>query len=214
MKYSLTLLDTSSEIRNNIFNSIKPLLDKAIDKTINKLRPLLVDLIRSALISEPEYSSLISGTLRSELGIADTSNVDAAVNNIANSIVINKKSISVNNLGFTGGIELNLINNQDFGGALNDASAFVNDTERGYSLPWLEWLLLKGNAIIIKNYEVKFGPSPKYRSGDALMIQSSSSWRVPPEFAGTIKDNWTTRALNRIDNKIINLIQTTLENSI
>ena len=102
MKYSLTLLDTSSEIRNNIFNSIKPLLDKAIDKTINKLRPLLVDLIRSALISEPEYSSLISGTLRSELGIADTSNVDAAVNNIANSIVINKKSISVNNLGFTG----------------------------------------------------------------------------------------------------------------
>lgn len=214
MKYSLTLLDTSSEIRNNIFNSIKPLLDKAIDKTINKLRPLLVDLIRSALISEPEYSSLISGTLRSELGIADTSNVDAAVNNIANSIVINKKSISVNNLGFTGGIELNLINNQDFGGALNDASAFVNDTERGYSLPWLEWLLLKGNAIIIKNYEVKFGPSPKSRSGDALMIQSSSSWRVPPEFAGTIKDNWTTRALNRIDNKIINLIQTTLENSI
>ena len=75
-------------------------------------------------------------------------------------------------------------------------------------------MLLKGNAIIIKNYEVKFGPSPKSRSGDALMIQSSSSWRVPPEFAGTIKDNWTTRALNRIDNKIINLIQTTLENSI
>lgn len=214
MKYSLTLLENSSNIRNSIINSIKPILEQAINKTIIKIRGPLVNLIKSALIAEPEYASLISGNLRSEFGIADTSNVDVAVNNIANSISINKKNLSLNNLGFTGGIELNIINNQDYGGALNDPSAFVNDTERGYALPWLEWLLLKGNAVIIKNYEVQFGSSPKSRSGNALMIQSSSSWRVPPEFAGTVRDNWTTRALSRIDDQITNLIQKTFESSI
>lgn len=215
MKYSLTLLDKPSDIKNNIFSAIRPILDKAITQTINKIRNPLINLIKTALVTEPEYSSLISGILRSEFGIADTSNVDVAVNNISNSININKKNIGFNNTGFTGGIEIQIVNSQNFGGALDDISAFVNDTERGYSLPWLQWLLLEGNAIIIKNYEVKFGSNSKSRSGDALMIKSGSSgWSVPPEFAGTIRDNWTTRALSRIDNQVTNLIQTTFESSI
>lgn len=214
MKYSISLLEDDSKIRKMILESIKSNIDAAINTTISKIKDPLSQIIKSALISEPEYASLISGQLRSEFGIADVSNVDAAVNNISKSIEIVKRNISVVNTGLSGGIDINIINNQDFGGSLNDASAFVNDTERGYSLPWLEWLLLKGNAIIIRSYNVKYGQNPRSRSGDAIMIDSSSSWRVPPQFAGTIRDNWTTRALSRVDKNITSLIQSTFESSI
>jgi hypothetical protein len=214
MKYEVVLLENDSTIRKNILEALKPLIDQSLTKAVTSLRQPLVDLIKSALRSEPEYASLISGQLRWELGIADVGNVDIAINNIANSIEINKQSVGINNLGLSGGMELKIINNQDFGGALSDQSAFVNDAERGYSLPWLEWLLLKGNAILVRNFEVKFGPSPRSRSGNAIMIGSSSNWRVPPEFAGTIRDNWTTRAIDRIDNQIIKLMQNTFESSI
>jgi hypothetical protein len=213
MKYSLTLLDKQSDIRREILSALKIEIDKALSMCVTKLKVPLSNLIKTALMSEPEYSSLISGQLRSEFGIADVGNVDIAINNISNSINIQKKAVSINNVGLSGGIELNIINNQDYG-ALTDPSAFVNDTERGYSLPWLEWLLLKGNTILVRNFEVEFGENPRSRSGNAIMIGSTSNWRVPPEFAGTIRDNWTTRALSRIDQDIIKLVQSTFESSL
>lgn len=213
MKYEIVLTDSNTTIRNNILTELKTLVDAAITKTVIALRKPLIDLIKTALRSEPEYSSLISGQLRSEFGIADVGNVDIAINNISNSIDIEKKPTSINNLGLSGGIELKIINNQNYGGALSDDSAFVNDVERGYSLPWLEWLLLKGNAILVRNFEVQFGSNPRSRSGNAIMITSSSNWRVPPEFAGTIRDNWTTRAIDRINDDVLKLVQNTFESN-
>ena len=214
MKYSVSLIENESYIRSNILGALKTTVDKALNACILKMRAPLSNLIKTALMQEPEYSSLISGQLRSEFGIENIDSVDVAINNIANSIVIEKKEISINNLGLSGGIDIKIINNQDYGGALNDISAFVVDSARGYSLPWLEWLLLKGNSIIIRNYEVKYGQNPRSRSGDAIMISSQSNWRVPPEYAGTVRDNWTTRAINRVDNDIVKIIRESFESSI
>jgi hypothetical protein len=214
MKFSLSLVETNTEIRQKILLAMQPLIEKALDNTIQNLSKDIKNLLISALKSEPEYSSLISGELRREFGISDTSNVNIAIENIANSIKINKKAIKINNNGLSGGIEINIINNQDYGGALSDYSGQVIDNDRGYSLPWLEWLLLRGNQIIVKNYEVKLGGNSRSRSGDAIMISSSSNWRVPPTFAGTIQDNWTTRALSTIENELTNLIRSTFEKNI
>jgi len=214
MKYSVSLVENDTYIRSNILESLKRLVDIALDACILKLRSPVVSIIKTALINEPEYSSLKTGVLRAEFGIDDTSKVDIAVDNIANSILIEKEKIVVNNFGLSGGLQLKIINRQDFGGAFNDTSALVVDTVRGYSLPWLEWLLLKGNSIIIRNYEVKYGSNSRSRSGDAIMINSSSNWRVPPEYAGTITDNWTTRALSRVDKDILRTIQQSFESSI
>jgi hypothetical protein len=214
MKFSLNLVENNSEIRQKILNAMQDIINNAIDNTIKILQKNIKNLIIDALKSEPEYSSLINGELKREFGISDTSNVDTAIDTIASSVKISKNTIKINNAGLSGGIEISIINNQDYGGALSDYSGKVIDNDRGYSLPWLEWLLLKGNQIIVKNYEVKLGSNPRSRSGDAIMIASSSSWRVPPQFAGTIKDNWTTRALSTIETKISNLIKTTFESNI
>jgi hypothetical protein len=48
----------------------------------------------------------------------------------------------------------------------------------------------------------------------AIMIPSSSSWRVPPQFAGTENDNWTTRAINSVEDSVYKIIQENIEKNL
>ena len=94
----------------------------------------------------------------------------------------------------------------DFSDVLSSDSGFVIDALRGYQLPWLEWLLLEGNKAIISKQEVIIGPNKFSRTGLAIMRPSNKSWRVPSEFAGTIKDNWITRAIDNSESQINELL--------
>jgi hypothetical protein len=213
MKVSVSLLESDKQIRSEILSAIRDILNKAIDKTITNIRSKIEIILAEALRSEPEYSSLISGELRKEFGIEDTKNVDIAIANLISSLDIQKKPISFNNQGITGGISITAVPSSDFGGALADYSAYVVDEERGYKLPWLEWLLLRGTEIIIRNFEVKYGPNPRSRSGDAIMV-GGGNWRVPPAYAGTERDNWTTRAFSKIDDQLTDIIKKSIESNI
>jgi len=76
-------------------------------------------------------------------------------------------------------------------------------------------LLLYGGQIIVRNYRVKMGSNRASRTGMAIMVESpGDSWRVPPEFAGTSNNNWVTRALSKIDDKILDIIQLEIERKI
>lgn len=213
MNFSLSLVETDSEIRNAILSAMKEVLDKALVKALNSIEPKIRILIRAALRNEPEYVSLISGELRKEFGIENTNNVDIAIDNIINSINFSINKISVGASGLTGGIKLTVVP-KDLTGIIDNSSAYVVDTERGYSLPWLEWLLLRGGEIIVRNFEVRYGPNPRSRSGDAIMVSSKSNWRVPAQFAGTTNNNWITRALSTVEDKIVKTLETELRAAI
>jgi len=43
------------------------------------------------------------------------------------------------------------------------------------------------------------------------MQPSKSSWKVPAQFSGTEKNNWTTRAINSIEDNIYAIIQKNIE---
>jgi hypothetical protein len=100
---------------------------------------------------------------------------------------------------------------ENYEDVLSSADAFVIDDAKSLKLPWLEWLLLYGGKIIVRSYEVKVGPNPHSRTGLAIMKPSKKNWRVPAEFSGTRENNWVTRALDRLDDSIPNLIQTEIE---
>lgn len=206
IKFSLKLLDSDSKIKLEILSALKILLDKALIKLANRIEPKIRILLRQALRNEPEYVSLTNGVLRKEFGIADVSNVDIAIDNIVNSMDLSIQSVSIKGSKVSGGISFSIVPN-NLSGIIDDASAFVIDNERGYSLPWLEWLLTKGGSIIVRSFEVQYGPNPRSRSGDAIMISSSSNWRVPSEFSGTPKNNWITRALSTIETKIVKVLE-------
>jgi hypothetical protein len=94
----------------------------------------------------------------------------------------------------------------DFSDVLGSDYAIMTDNIRGYSLPWLKWLLLDGTAIIIDNYTVTMGYNKYSRTGGAVMTRTGGAWRVPPQYSGTMDDNWITRSIENSKDEIDNLI--------
>jgi hypothetical protein len=88
------------------------------------------------------------------------------------------------------------------GGVLQllDLDAALQETQKGEILPWLDWLLTKGESIIISNFFIKLGNYPMSRSGGAVMIEEKdSSWKVPIQYTGTPRNNFITEALSGLD---------------
>ena len=214
MNLSLDIAESNSVIRKMILDSLRVELDRVFQKSAKDLPSKIKPLLSDALKQEPEYSSLKSGKLRFEFGIPDSNSIDDVVEKIADTLTIDPSPVKISNVGLSGGFTLTAIKTNDINGIINDPSAIMEDTTRGYSLPWLEWLLFKGNQTIIKGYSVKLGPNNNSRTGNAIMVTSNSSWRVPAEFAGTVSDNWTTRAVERLELNIYKVIQSAVESNI
>ena len=213
MNITVKLVDSTPDISKAILGSIRDYLDPKIKQAASKAAAELPKLVSEGLRQEPEYLSLLSGQLKAELGLASSSDVEAVIEAISSSIELKTQSLSANRSGIKGGFTINMIRAKDAGGVIGLDIAKVND--KGYSLPWLQWLLFEGNEILIKNYIVEFGPNPNSRSGLAVMKpSSSSSWRVPPEFIGSEENNWITRAISRIENNIYDLIVKAVEGEI
>jgi hypothetical protein len=214
MKIELKLLDSDSSLAKQIFDAVKNILNSALNKSEQDIKTRVKQIISDSLRTEPEYQSLKSGILKAEFGIQFPETVDKIVEKLSDTLDIQQIPITTTNRGVKGGFRLVAIKSDNISGLTADLDAIVSDDIRGYKLPWLEWLLLRGADNIVKNYEVSFGPSPYSRSGMAIMKSSSGSWRVPPQFAGTAKSNWTTRAISKVENDIKNTIIQSIENNL
>jgi hypothetical protein len=199
MRLSFKLLDSSKDIQQKILSAILPEITSLMNKATLKLKQNLPDIIRNAIINTPEYESLSIGKLKYEFGIA---NVDSKLSSLLNvwstNISYQYQAPIVTGSRIKSSFSASMIK-ADFSDVLYADFAAVVDTVRGYTLPWLEWLLLEGNKTIVKNYEVVFGANKFSRTGFAVMQPSRRSWRVPPEFSGTSRDNWITRAIDNAE---------------
>jgi hypothetical protein len=213
MKFSLRLLETNDQIAKLIMDELKIIKEKAISKALPTISSQIKILVSESLRNQPEYSSLMTGTLKAELGIAEATSINSVIDALIETLSVQRNAITVTNKGLSGGFVLTMMKSDDMNGVIYTDQASVRDAS-GYSLPWLEWLLLKGNEILVKNYEVSYFPSPYSRSGMAIMIPSSNSWRVPPQFAGTENDNWTTRAINSVEDSVYKIIQDNIEKNL
>lgn len=207
IKFNLQLLDSAPSMRKSILEALSELVNSTIKKSIPELSNQIKEIARSAIKSEPEYFSLVNGELRYHFGIANISNVDTVVDKLVDTLKININPIKISPVGLSGGFSITMLNSNTFDGVLDSDEAQVKDLDGGYSLPWLQWLLIRGNEIIVKNYEVKMGPNKYSRTGNAIMVASQDSWRVPPAFVGSKENNWITRSLEKVDKDIISTIE-------
>lgn len=194
MKFSLKVLETEQEIQKAV---LKALLDDAskimatASKRLTKKLPLVIE---TAITSQPEYSSLINGTLKDEFGLTNpTVKIDSLLDIWSNiNVTYKKPNISGNQIKSSLSI---FAIKSDYSDVLGSAAA-EQVTKKGQSLQWLDWLLNQGDKIIIKEYELVSG---KGRAGNVVMRKNvKGKWGVPPQFAGTPNNNWITRAIQSI----------------
>jgi hypothetical protein len=207
MNITLKILESDKQINQLILNELSQQISKIFSKSSKIILNKVKELIRSVIVSQPEYSALKSGSLRLELGIPDTTVVDNIVSSLSNTTNIELKPIKISGNKLSGGFLITFLDDAQLQSIIDSPDGMVNDA-KGYSLPWLKWLLSEGVKPIVKGYSVRIGPNRASRTGMAIMVNSASSWSVPAQFAGNKTNNWITRAIGDIeDNRISSIIQ-------
>jgi hypothetical protein len=203
--FTFGLKQSNATIEKNILKALKPEVDQYFRSVLDKINSKLSNIVIEAIKSSPEYSSLISGNLKAEFGIPDSASRLQSILDFWKNISFSYKNTKITNGGLQAKIVLNMIKSNYSDVLALDASSFV--TEKRTRLNWLEWLLLFGKKTIVKDYSVVLGPSPISRTGMALMRGvKNGKWSVPAEFSGTKNNNWITRAIDSVDDKINNLL--------
>lgn len=206
MRISANIVETNDEINTMILEIMADHINDTLNIAMPKITTEIKELVALSLREEPEYQSLLSGRLRAEFGLSDTNMVDNIIDKLVSTIDVSRSTVSYNKIGLVGGFTITMMKSDDMNGVIfTDIASVISNN--GQHLPWLQWLLLEGNNAIVKNFDVKMGSYSQSRSGMAIMVSSRDNWRVPPEFVGTISNNWTTRAIDRIEDKIDILIE-------
>lgn len=196
MEIKIKVVESLNQINKGILNSFVKDIKQDIDRGVSIVKKQLPQLVNSIVISSPEYSSLLGGTLKYELGIPDANTKIAAMIDIWSTNILYKYNPpTVKGSSIVSSFSASLFK-ADFSDIIGTDYAKVYDRIRGYNLPWLQWLVFYGNAPLIDDYQVILKNSSASRTGRALMRRKEgSSWRVPSEFSGIISDNWITRAI-------------------
>lgn len=206
IKGSLKLVETTSEINKRLLSTLLPQVDSYFKGVFDKVSSEIQNIVINNIKIAPEYDSLLSGRLKAEFGLPDSDSRVASILDFWKNIEVNYKAVKIkNNSSLSANFSINMIKS-DYSDVISlSASTFI--TEKGSELNWLEWLLLFGNKTIIKDYEIKLGPNPRSRTGLAVMQGViSGKWSVPAEFAGTMNNNWITRAIDNADGEINKLL--------
>jgi hypothetical protein len=188
----------AQQIKDFVLEEVKEQLSKAFQSSVGPIKGRLQDLCSELIASTPAYASLIDGELLGELGVPNIkARLDAILNTIKNSLEVAYSPIVRRGNNLSGGLIISILK-ADFQDILQ-SSAAIYQTEKGQTIPWLDWLLTQGDRIIVLGYDVVFSSTIieqlRSRTGKALM-KPGSGWRLPPEFSGTIDDNVFTKAFD------------------
>lgn len=193
MSITLKLLESVDQIENNILSALATQFNSLMKSSRSRILDSIKILIPPWILNQPEMQSLLSGGANSLVGqFGITTNPSSIVNTIISSIV-NSTTISIvpyNNKLKGGGIEIN-IQPDNFSNLLNlpQGHSFYYDGD----LHWLDWLLNRGDQIIVVGYE--YNPQTGLGRSKLGNMKTGGSFRVPPEFSGTQENNFVTRAL-------------------
>lgn len=206
MKLSAKFTVTAPQMDNDILNAFLPEIKKNFALGVTTIKQQLPSTIKNNILSSPTYDSLVNGALKFELGIPDAITKVAVLLDIwLSGIVYDIKLPSISGRQIRASFAAQAVK-ADFSDVLGSNAAFVHDNIGSYDLPWLQWLLLDGGAIIVPGYSVSYLPSHRSRTGNAIMT-AGGSWGVPSQFKGTINDNWITEAIASSGSEINNLLE-------
>lgn len=202
---TLKILDSLQDITTNINKAIAAELNVKLLDSRNSVTTRIKQLVNELVESQPEIQSLRDGALKGAFGIVDS---DSAIISILESILSNTEvNLKKFDHNLNGGLTINI-----------QPSSFQNllGLPRGFTiyskgvLHWLDWLLMRGDTIIVTDYQ--YNPKTGLgRSGLGNMI-GGGSFRVPPQFSGSDNDNFITRALlsNEAESQITSILESVL----
>lgn len=194
----IILTDPINVIELEVLKAMRTELNKMVPGLIYDIKTDLHNMIKALYKNTTTYQSLVGGDLMANFGLNKEGihdRIEAIIDKLADSLDVKFTRFSISGGNIRGGINIVAIQS-DMLDLLSLIEAYV-ETDIGQVLPWLSWLLQRGDAIIITGYDIAYGRYVQSRSGMAIMKKNNIGfWRVPANESGTITDNWITRTLD------------------
>lgn len=172
----------------------------------SEIKPKISNIILNQLNKSDTVQSLLSGKLKDDFGL---------FGNVA------KVTLTNIIIEISEGIELNIESSQKSGSIITTTLDILpySDFDKiisvaggsfpsmGGNVDWLEWLLTRGTQVVIGDYWIFPYAKGKTRSGGNSIMKMIESkprrpFRVDPNYAGTIEDNFITRAVESVRDDI------------
>ena len=209
MTLSIRLTEPFSVINKKINFAMAEELNKRMRKNSRRSVNMFKLLIPNWIMEQPEVTSLLANgvptSLNAQFGLSPGNAQEAVkeiVSAVATSMVVKFIPISPK---LKGGVQFDF-QSADFANllGLGDGHQY---TKLGVDLHWLDWLLTKGDTTIVKGYHYEPSSGGRSRGGTMKM---TGYFRVPPEHAGTITDNFITRAFDNRERQISQVLSNLL----
>lgn len=202
---TVSLSDSEKQITDKINAAVVEYVNSQIRKRSRIVLGRFKRVVEGWVRSQPEINSLLSegvlGSLNAQFGLRSgqgESAADAIVNSVVDSTEIDLKKLTPK---LRGGIEFRF-QPTTFANLLMLPQGHTLSAN-GIDLHWLDWLLTKGDKVIVIGYSYK--PSSKGRSRGGTM-EAGGSFRVSPAFSGNRTNNFITRAFSNREKEIANLM--------
>ena len=201
----LKFRESEAEIQRLVQAALAKEINQKVKEIIPKLKARMIPLMTQALLTCPEVVSLKNGVLRAEFGLRNEPTT-ALVAEIMRTLQFRQLYAQ---RGRGGGVQI-VMQPNDYSNLFS--KSFAEQKIRDGSLPWLQWLLTYGDAIIITGFGVEFGnfKGKASRTGKAVMSDDLGPYKVNSAFSGTRDDNFITRAIERTLPELINIFRSVL----
>tara|TARA_Y100000361_G_scaffold76337_1_gene67583 strand:+ start:421 stop:1083 length:663 start_codon:yes stop_codon:yes gene_type:complete len=211
----LEIVTSDAEIEKMILSHISDRLNSIFSSVGKEIETNVKTVVFDAIYECHELQSLRGSFLRGSLGLTTTKATNASqqiAQAVSDSVLVKTKKINAKNL--SGGLNL-FVQPENYTNVLSVSEAVVTYRSRRFKtnidIPWLDWLLTKGDQILISGFEFEPGGNLG-RSRAGRMVESPmGDWRISPEFAGIKGDNFITRAFNKqTQSKITEIVKKTV----
>lgn len=192
---------SNHKVKKQLLDKVRANYRKTYPAIKQAIKELVETELRKAFNKSDTVKALRNGKLVSELGLVDSiAKVAKIRDTLIKGMIINLSANKSDAL-----IEIKLaIGEDDFSDILEIDAAFQEWTDAkgeeilGPPLPWLKWLLIQGDFNIVNYYFTK--KSGVGRTGEkGIMVEKEGAhWRVPPEHAGTIDENFITKIFKEV----------------
>lgn len=221
-------LDNLGAFERDVLAYFREEVALALRRAAPAIRSEVQALVDAALRNSPEWNSLLSGKLRESFGLAEP---QSALEEIGHAV---RESVHVEVIPAAqdslGGLSVAVLRD-DFSEVLASRGAsytyqakakpFAGKSGGPVSVPWLEWLLFKGDNIVLAGVEINLSRASRgaSRTGRAIMVHVGTSrfstrpsrgWSVPPEFSGVEDANWLTRVLDEVGGDVEGVLEKAL----
>lgn len=223
---SISLVESQKQIEELIARELSKIVRSIFKEAAGPIKSAVKKVVHRAIVNCPEMQSLNGGVLQWDLGLTGakaSAYVDKWGKAVAESVDVQVTKPVITSKTATGGIIINVQPGSYDNRPMEPLSSIWDgDKEAATKAAELDAVLLTwGDRLLVVGYDIEYGAFG--RSGGAHMVgNQDGGWgisrnlsRVPPEYAGTLNDNFVTRALEgqKVQVEIENVILSNLRKS-